>query len=361
VKRRVCNNISARSLALLAAIVATVAVACGGGDSQPSVHRPTTPASAAPTNVIAFGAQAQDGAFGLYLVGHDGTGLRKLSDEPAAVSSPRWSPAGDRVAYVAEANPGSLRVYDFATSRETTLNANVLASDLGPALSWSPDGERLAFIEDASGGRLRVYDLGANKLLDAGDVPAVAADWSPTGETLAIVRAGSSAQQSEIDTVKSDGRGVKSIISSRGLEGGPAWSADGKRLAAWSAPSAQLTARTLAIYKPNGDKQRDLGGGLDPAWAADGQLAYSRPQSNNAGASIDLYRLPKDGGQSQLVAQSTALARWPSWSPASDALVYLAQVDQDTALLCTAELTTEKKSCLDLGALQPGQPAWSPF
>ncbi len=343
----------------LAAIVAMTAVSCGGG-SQPPVGRPTAPAPGAPTNVIVFGAEAQDGSFGLYLIGHDGTGLRKLADEPGAVSSLRWSPAGDRVAYVAGANPGSLRVYDFATSRETTLNANALTSDLGPALSWSPDGEQLAFIEDANGGRLRVYDLGANKLLDAGDVPAVAVEWSPTGETLAIVRAGSSAQQSEIDTVKSDGRGVRTIVSSRGLEGGPAWSADGKRLAGWSAPSAQVTARTLAIYKSNGDKQSDLGGGLDPAWAAEGQLAYSRPQSNNAGATIDLYLLPKDG-EPQLVAQSSALARWPSWSPASDALVYLAQVDQDTTLLCTAELTTEKKSCLDLGALQPGPAAWSPF
>jgi Tol biopolymer transport system component len=357
--RRACNIWGLLALALLAA-AADLFGACGGGSGSVA-QRPTAPAPAAPRDVIVFGARAEDGTYGLYLVRGDGTDLRKLANEPGPVSWPRWSPAGDRVAYVAGGDSPSLRVYDFATGRESTLSTNALSSDLGPALSWSPEGERLAFIEDTSGGRLRIHDLREDELLDIGDVAALAVEWSPESETLAVVRPGASAQESEIATVKPDGGSARSIISGSALEGGIAWSLDGERLAVWSAPSAQVTARTLAIYEPDGDKQSDLGGGLDPAWSLDGRLAYSRPQSSDAGAGIDLYVLPADGRDPQALVQSAALARWPSWSPTSDALVYQAQVDQDTALLCIAEPETAENSCLDLAGLQPGPAAWSPF
>jgi Tol biopolymer transport system component len=347
-----------RLVVLASAGMGMALAACSGGSSEPAVQRPTTPAAGAPGNVIAFGAQDQNGAHALYLVAPDAAGLRKLSDEGGAVSSPRWSPGGDRVAYLTA--PGSLRLFDFATSKATTIAEGTLTNDLGAPLSWSPKGDRLAYIDGAGGGRMRMYDVGARVLLDIGDVPALAVEWSSTSETLAIVRAGSTPQQTEIDTVNSDGTNARQIIAADDLKGAPAWSLDGKQLAVWSAPSPQVTARTLAIYKPNGDRQRDLGAGLDPAWAADGRLAFSRPQSANSGAAIDLYVLPKEGDP-QLAVQATALARWPVWAPQSDALVYLAEVDRNTTLLCTAVLATDKRNCIELGSLQPGQPAWSPF
>jgi len=336
-------------------------LACGGGSH--TAGRPTAPAPAAPRDVIAFGAQAGDGAFGLYLVQPDGAGLRKLSDEAGPVSFPRWSPAGDRIAYIEGGDSDSattLRVYDFATSAAWTLSEQALLSDAS-TLSWSPAGDRLAFIEDVGGGRLRIYEFKRDNLLDVAGVPAVAVAWSPSGDTLAVVRPNPSGQGSGIYSVKSDGGGAKLIIGGGSLYGDPRWSPDGKRLALWSAPSAQLTARTLALHKPNGDRLSGLGPGLDPAWSADGRLAYSRPASSLPGAGFDIYLVPSDGTQPQLVTQATTLDRWPVWSAAADALAYLAQVDRDTALLCTVTLATQKQSCLDLGRLLPAQPAWSPF
>jgi Tol biopolymer transport system component len=345
-----------------AALVAAWALACGGGSH--TVGRPTAPAAAAPKDVIAFGAQTGDGVFGLYLVQPDGAGLRKLSNEAGPVSFPRWSPAGDRIAYIEGGETGSattLRIYDFATGAARTLSEHGLPGDLGSPLSWSPDGERLAFVEAVGGGRLHIYDLKLDKLLDVVDVPAVAVDWSPAGDALAVVRPNPSGLGAGIYSVKSDGSNAKLIIGGESLHGDPRWSADGTRLASWSAPSAQLTARTLALHKSNGDGLSDLGPGLDPSWSADGRLVYSRPASGAPGAAFDIYLLASDGGQPQLVTQGTTRDRWPVWSASADALAYLAQVDRNTAFLCTATLATQKQSCLDLGRLVPSQPAWSPF
>jgi Tol biopolymer transport system component len=345
-----------------AALVAAWALACGGGSH--TVGRLTAPSAAAPRDVIAFGAQTGDGTFGLYLVQPDGAGLRKLSDEAGPVSFPRWSPAGDRIAYIGGGETGStptLRTYDFATGAARTLSKQVQTGDLGAPLSWSPAGDRLAFVEAAGGGRLRIYDLKLDKLLDVVDVPAGAVDWSPAADTLAVVRPNPSGQGAGIYSVRSDGSNAKLIIGGESLHGDPRWSPDGKRLASWSAPSAQLAAHTLALHKSNGDELSDLGPGLDPSWSADGRLVYSRPASGSPGAAFDIYVLASNGGQPQLVTQGTTLDRWPVWSASAGALAYLAQVDRNTAFLCTATLATQKQSCLDLGRLVPSQPAWSPF
>lgn len=352
------------TLILATALVTACALACGGGGGSRAISRPTAPAAAAPKNVIAFGAQAGDGAFGMYLMQPDGAGLRKLSNEAGQISSPSWSPRGDRIAYVVSGAAATLRIYDFSTTSAKTLSEQVLIGDLGAPLSWSPDGNRLAFIENVGGGRLRIYDLGLSRLLNVVDVPAVAVDWSPVSDTLAIVRSGSSAQQSAIYTVKPDGSSAKRIVGGDSLNGDPRWSPDGTRLASWTALSALLTARALELRKSNGDTLSDVGPGLDPAWSKDGQLAYSRPASATAGTTFDIYVLPSSGGQPQLVSHASARDRGPSWSPAGDTFTYLAQADRNTAFICTATPATERQVCLFNLAQQnllPTQPAWSPF
>ena len=344
-------------LALLAAAFAAVwALACGGG-SGAGGGRPATPAVHAPRDLIAFGGQAAGGSYALYLVQPDGAGLRKLSDERAAVSFPRWSPAGDRIAYVvgsADGGAAALRVYDFATGVASTLSEQALLDS--STLSWSPDGNRLAFIEDVAGGRLRVYDFEQDRLLNDAGLPAVAVDWSRSGERLAVIRQ----ERTAIYNIKPDGSGEQLLVEREAQQSDPRWAPDGT-LAASSAPSAQLSARTLTLYNANGDEPRDLGPGLDPAWSADGRLAYSRPATATAGAEFDIFLVASEGGEPQQATRATTRDRWPAWAPAGDAIAYLAQADLETSFLCVVELATQKQSCLELAGLQPSQPAWSPF
>ena len=338
-----------------AAIAAAGALACGSGGAGD--RRPATPALHAPRDVIAFGGQAGDGSHALYLVQPDGADLRKLSDEAGPVAFPRWSPVGDRIAYVAggEGGPASLRVYDFALTAARTLSEQAPLGDAS-TLSWSPDGNRLAFIEDVDGGRLRIYDLEQARLLDDAGVPAVAVDWSPSGDELAVI----SPDRTEIYAIEPDGSDERLLVSGEALQYDARWAPDGT-LVSSSAPSAQLSARTLTLYSVSGDAPRGLGPGLDPAWAADGRLTYSRPGSTEAGAEFHVYVAGAEGEEPQQQTRSATRDRWPAWSPAADAIAYLAQADLETSFLCTVELANQEQSCPELAGLRPFQAAWSPF
>ena len=74
----------------------------------------------------------------LWLLNVDGTGLEPLTDRDSNASSPRWSPEGDRIAYVAS---GELRIHWLGSGRDSRI-AELPSSPSG--LSWSPDGQWLS-------------------------------------------------------------------------------------------------------------------------------------------------------------------------------------------------------------------------
>ena len=79
----------------------------------------------------------------LWVVDVDGGGHRPITDPKSRVSHPRWSPNGDRVAYVANTEDGAEIFVRWMESGET---ARLTQLDHTPSgLSWGPDGERLAF------------------------------------------------------------------------------------------------------------------------------------------------------------------------------------------------------------------------
>ena len=80
----------------------------------------------------------------IWLVAADGSELQPLASGTGSYSSPRWSPGGDRIAWVAaaEGRGAEIFVHYLATGR-TALLTNL---DESPSsIAWSPDGEWLAF------------------------------------------------------------------------------------------------------------------------------------------------------------------------------------------------------------------------
>ncbi len=79
----------------------------------------------------------------LWIVGADGTGHRKLTDAEQQESSPRWSPSGRRVAYVARTDEGAEIYVRWLATGQTARLTQLPETPRG--ISWSPDGGQLAF------------------------------------------------------------------------------------------------------------------------------------------------------------------------------------------------------------------------
>ena len=80
----------------------------------------------------------------IWVVSTDGERHRPLLSGAKSFSSPRWSPAGDRLAYVSSVGDrGSELHIRWMDTGQTALLSNLEKSP--GALAWSPDGKQIAF------------------------------------------------------------------------------------------------------------------------------------------------------------------------------------------------------------------------
>ncbi|MFZ8887439.1 MAG: TolB family protein, partial [Steroidobacteraceae bacterium] len=80
----------------------------------------------------------------LWMVGADGGSHRPLLDGDLEASTPRWSPDGSRLAYVAADRDGRAQLYiRYLGAGASTAVAQLPDAPL--SMEWSPDGTRLAF------------------------------------------------------------------------------------------------------------------------------------------------------------------------------------------------------------------------
>lgn len=79
----------------------------------------------------------------LWIVNTDGSGHQKLTLKDANETSPRWSPSGDRIAFVSQGKKGS-EIFIYWT--QTAKMARMTQLPQTPSsLTWSPNGLQLAF------------------------------------------------------------------------------------------------------------------------------------------------------------------------------------------------------------------------
>jgi Tol biopolymer transport system component len=97
---------------------------------------------------IAFVSFSQTGPpppnYDVYVVNADGSGLRRLTRNPAYDSNPLWSPGGRRIAFrsTRDGNP-ELYVMDSDGSGQRRLTSSPGSES---RFAWSPDGRRIAFL-----------------------------------------------------------------------------------------------------------------------------------------------------------------------------------------------------------------------
>jgi Periplasmic component of the Tol biopolymer transport system len=119
---------------------------------------------------IVFSGMA-GGITDLYIVGADGTGFRRLTNDGYGDFQPAWSPDGRTIAFATDRENASFALLRFDSWRialidvatgETSVLPNQAGLNLNP--QWAPDGQSIAYISDRSGtANLFLYDLGTRE------------------------------------------------------------------------------------------------------------------------------------------------------------------------------------------------------
>jgi Tol biopolymer transport system component len=145
----------------------------------------TEPSLAPDGRTVVFARIAADGSgrrLGIWTAAADGSRLQRLERSGAA---PLWSPAGDRIAYLAPTGALQLVAAQGGTSATLLRGSPGTISVFG----WSPDGRHIAVAE--AGAKLAVVDVATRKartlLTLRLPYSSSSVAWSPDSRRLLVV------------------------------------------------------------------------------------------------------------------------------------------------------------------------------
>jgi hypothetical protein len=252
-----------------------------------------TPAFAASNGMLA--AVTADGK--LLTLNPDGSGARPLWDPPAAIDGLAWSPDGNKLAVTAG---GKIYVLDAAAKKSITTD-----SDDYHDPTWSASGVSIG-LRRRNTAMTIAADLGQRTEVE--DLPSpVAFAWSPTLSEYMFTKT-----VLDVTYLVSSRPELNSLELAGGVQGTPAWSANGQALA-FVATAAQPPADQPGLYVrtpigTNADTMRVAPlPARAPRWAPDGtKLLYA--------ADAEWRTVPAAGGEPAAIA-NTAGAKLADWQP----------------------------------------------
>jgi TolB protein len=247
----------------------------------------------------------------LFVMNPDGTGVRQLTHPPNGTedATPDWSPDGKRIVFGRQPRTGAFSIWIVASDGSGLRRISppcppgggipkCAADDGWPV--WSPDGKHIAF--QRLSGALR-----------------------PKGSTVSTAKA---IYKDELVVTDQNGQHARTLLwlgPWRGDPQAPAWSPDGKRLVFLGKYMNSKTngsgceCRTLYVINTDGSGLHRItppsirpGGGID--WSPDGNtiLFRTHPGDDPSGIGANLYTIHPDGtGLHQLT-------RFPSYSRVLD-------------------------------------------
>lgn len=170
---------------------------------------------------LAF-SSTRDGNPEIYVVNRDGTGLRRVTNNPSIDITPTWSPSGTQIAFTSDRS-GTPQIYVVGADG---LNLSKKTSEsYADRPTWSPAPfNEIAFAARSGPGfDIRVLDLstGATKALTFGEGTNESPAFAPNGRHLIFTSTRSG--KAQVFTMARDGKNVRQITKAGNNEK-PDWS-----------------------------------------------------------------------------------------------------------------------------------------
>jgi len=326
----------------------------------------------------------------IYRTSRQDGGMAQLTRGESGESSPRVSPDGKNVAFVAsrgENSKSQIWILPLAGGESYQLTK---ADNGASSFIWAPDSQSLAFItrdvpedkkerekkkkdkfdavvvdRDYSWNHLWTIPLkdGEARRLTEGEYSVSGLQWSPDGKQIVFQVAYSGNQQSawrhsddrpdsDIYLVSVGGGQAENLTPGEGRASGPRWSPSGDRMSFSASPGITSgdkndlmvmdigSRRTMNLTKDNPNSMGSA------EWSPDGKSLYF---SQSLRAYTHVYRIPATGGASERVTSGMGSLRGYAISPNGAWLAFSKNEPSKTAELWIKSVSgSEEKKLTDL-------------
>jgi WD40 repeat protein len=193
----------------------------------------------------------------IYSARSDGSRQRRLTETEADEYVPRWSPDGERIAFMATEEPDDISTFEIFVMDANGDNLEQLTdnndSDRYP--TWSPDGSLLIFHSD-SDGDYELYTMTPEgedvQQLTDNDWNDFRAVYSPDGER--IVFTSDENNQYDLFLMDADGSNIEQLTEGEESQSAALWSPDGTMLAFYYAEDVNAPTEIWVINADGTDE-----------------------------------------------------------------------------------------------------------